>query len=180
MLLSYYLAVLAILGCWYAVYGRWKRRVEADIAEGAQVEYAVLKRKDPDLISDLSEGEFGKIFRSVEMPGSPIHTFAAVAIFLLGAPLVLALTALVITFLEVTGVIPQPAEQAQQLRFSAEGLRIVRQADLDTLQYILQGWGGFFTFFALLLFWVITFTLVMRRYHKGRPGSLREEILRAR
>ncbi|MEM9286560.1 MAG: hypothetical protein AAGA39_11805, partial [Pseudomonadota bacterium] len=86
----------------------------------------------------------------------------------------------VIEVMERTGVIPQPAAAAQQIKLTADGIKLVREADLDALQYILQGWGGFFFFFSLLLFWVGVFVWVMRRFHSQRPGSLRDEILRAR
>lgn len=180
MLLNYYLVVLVILGLWYGAYRFWRRRIDDDVKEGARVEYDLLKRKDPELLEGLSEDRFTDIFGMVETPRAPFFTWLAVAIFLLGAPLVLALNTMVIRFLEVTGVIPQPAEQAQQLKLTADGIKLVREADLDALQYILQGWGGFFSFFSLLFFWVVVFYAVMRRYHSRRPGSLREEVLRSR
>jgi len=180
MLLQYYLFVAVILSVWFGAYRWWLGRVQADIAEGAKVEWDLQQRKDPDLLKGLDEAGFAKIFSQVETPRGPIHIFAAVGIFLAGAPIVLAITTLTIRFMERTGIIPQPAEQAQQVRLTGEGIKLVARADLTTLQYILQGWGGFFTFFSLLIFWVVVFFLVIRRLHSRGPGSLREEILRAR
>lgn len=180
MLLSYYLVAILVLGAWFGVYRYWSRKVEADIAAGAAYEFEHLQRADPELIAGMDQARFHKVFARVEMPRQPFFTWLAAAIFLLCAPLILALTTVTIRWMEVTGIIPQPAEQAQQLKLSADGFRLVRTADLEALELILQGWGGFFSFFALLFFWVAVFYAVMRHYHAQRPGSLREEVLRAR
>ncbi|MEM9838269.1 MAG: hypothetical protein AAF830_03845 [Pseudomonadota bacterium] len=180
MLLMYYVIVAVILAVWWGVLFAWRRRVDADIAEGAKVEWDLLNRKDADLLKGLDQPAFAKIFRQVEFPRGPMHVFGAVAAFLAGAPFVLAITAITISFMERTGIIPQPAEQAQELKLTNDGIQLIARADLTTLQYILQGWGGFFTFFSLLIFWVILFWISFSRFHKNRPGSLREEILRAR
>jgi hypothetical protein len=180
MLITYYLSALVILGVWYALYRLWERRLTEDIAAGAEVEYDRLGRTDPALLEGLDRKRFETIYRRVELPLAPSHTFIAVAVFLLGAPIILAITTLSIRFLERTGVIPQPAEQAQQLKLSADGIRLIQRADLTALELILQGWGGFFTFFALLLFWVVVFYALMKRAHSRRAGSLREEVLRSR
>ncbi|MEM1379918.1 MAG: hypothetical protein AAGH41_04750 [Pseudomonadota bacterium] len=180
MLLTYYLVILCGLALWFVAIRFWQGRVNAEIREGAAIEWDLLQRKDPDLLKGLTQESFTAIFRRVEMPRGPQHVFTAVATFFAGAPFVLALTTILIRFLERTGVIPQPAEQAQQIRLTNDGIQLIAQADLTTLQYILQGWGGFFTFFSLLIFWVIVFFVVFRSFYKRRPGSLREEILRAR
>ncbi|NRA29667.1 MAG: hypothetical protein HRU11_05330 [Parvularculaceae bacterium] len=180
MLFQYYLVAALILGLWFGAYRYWRSRIDPDISAGANFDWDLYQRKDPDLLKGLDEASFTSIYRRVETPRGPIHVFYAVAAFLIGAPLVLALNTLIIRFMERTGIIPQPAEQARQLRLTADGIQIVERANLDTLQYILQGWGGFFTFFSLLIFWVIVFYVSMRRLHQNRPGSLREEILRAR
>lgn len=180
MLLTYYLIVFVILGGWYGLFRYWSNKVEADIAEGASFEFKRLQKTDPSLLEGIDEGRFRKIFSAVEVSQQPFYTWLSAAIFLIGAPFVLLFTTITIRWMEVVGIIPQPAEQAQRLKLSADGIRLVRTADLEALQLILQGWGGFFSFFALLLFWVAVFYTIMRRYHARRPGSLRDEILRAR
>lgn len=180
MLVQYYIFAAVILGLWFAAYRWWRSRIDPDIKAGAQFDWELYQRKDPDLLKGLDEASFTTVYRRVETPRGPLHVFYAVATFLTGAPFVLALNTVVIRYMERTGIIPQPAEQAQQLRLSSEGIRLVARADLSTLQYILQGWGGFFSFFSLLIFWVIVFYVSMRQLHRNRPGSLREEILRAR
>lgn len=180
MLLGYYLTVIVILAIWYGGLRLWQRRIDDEVSEGAKVEYAFLERSDPELLKGLDQDGFRAIFARVEAPKGPFYIFTAVAIFFVAAPLMLAFTTALITFMEVSGIIPQPAEQAQQLKLSADGIQLVRTADLEALQLILQGWGGFFSFFSLLFLWVAVFYAVMRRYHTSRPGSLREEVLRAR
>ncbi|NNU15852.1 hypothetical protein HK107_05895 [Parvularcula sp. ZS-1/3] len=180
MLLTYYLLVLVILGAWYGVLRTWQKRIDEDVRIGSEEEWKLIERKEPKLLEGLTQDRFREIFARVEAPRAPFYTFTAVGIFLVFAPLVLALTTTVIRFMELSGIIPQPGEQAQQIQLSADGIRLVRTADLEALQLILQGWGGFFNFFSLLLFWVIVFYAVMRRYHLKRPGTLRDEVLRSR
>jgi hypothetical protein len=180
MLVFYFLTVALVLAIWFAALKLWQGRIARDIADGAQVEWQRLLRQDPALLKGLTEEEFADLYARVETPRMPFYTFGAIATFLLCAPFVLAANTLTIALLERTGVIPQPAEQAQQLRFSADGIKLIGGADLTTLQYILEGWGGFFAFFSLLALWVVVFTIAMRRYHARPRGSLREEVLRAR
>jgi len=180
MILGYYIAIAVVLGAWYAALRYWQRGVAADVTEGAKIEWDRLGRVDPDLLKGLDEPQFTQLYRRVEMPRGAFFTWLAVTIFFVGAPLILALNTAIIAFLERVGVIPQPVEQARTIRLSAEGIRIVSESDLETLQYILQGWGGFFSFFSLLFFWVAVFYIVMRQHHKRRLSSLRDEILRAR
>ncbi|MEO1042178.1 MAG: hypothetical protein AAFX52_07800 [Pseudomonadota bacterium] len=179
-LVFYYLTVLVILGGWFALYRLWRKRVDDDAAAGASFEFERLGRQDPDLIEGLDLPGFTAIYARVVTPRAPAHILMAAGIFLLFVPIILGTTTLTIRLMEVTGVIPQPAAAAQQLKLTADGIKLVREADLDALQYILQGWGGFFFFFSLLLFWALVFFWVMRRFHSKRPGSLRDEILRAR
>lgn len=180
MLIPYYIAVAIVLAVWFGLYLLWKRGVDEDIGVGAKTEYDLLRRKEPSLLEGLDEEAFRAVYARVETPGAPIHIFAAVATFLVGAPFVLALNTSLIRTLERTGVIPVPAEQAQQLKVSGDEISLIARADTEALQYILQSWGGFFAFFSLLAFWIVVLVVVMRRYHTRRPGSLREEILRAR
>ncbi|MEM1410264.1 MAG: hypothetical protein AAGG79_05910, partial [Pseudomonadota bacterium] len=93
---------------------------------------------------------------------------------------ILILTSQTISLLERLSIIPQPVDQARQLRVTGDGIELIRKADLTTLQYILEGWGGFFFFFSLLAAWVLIFGGAMRQLYRHRPGSLREEILRSR
>lgn len=180
MLVTYYLVVILALAVWYGVLRLWQRRIASDLKEGAAFEFSRLLRAEPELVGQLDKPAFEAIFTRVEAPRGPFYTFAAVGMFLVLAPLALAVTALTINILELSGVIPQPFEQAQNLKLSADGIQLVRTADLEALQLILQGWGGFFSFFGLLILWVAIFYSVMRRFHTTRPGSLRDEILRAR
>ncbi|MEM9285420.1 MAG: hypothetical protein AAGA39_06005 [Pseudomonadota bacterium] len=179
-LLIYYLVIAAVLGVWFGLYRLWRKRIDEDAAAGAAFEFERLGRQDPGLVEGLGLPDFTAIYARVVTPRAPGHVFAAASIFLLFVPIILGMTSIVIEVMERTGVIPQPAAAAQQIKLTADGIKLVREADLDALQYILQGWGGFFFFFSLLLFWVGVFVWVMRRFHSQRPGSLRDEILRAR
>jgi len=179
-LLFYYVIVAVVLGIWFGLYRLWRKRIDEDAAAGAAFEYERLGRQDPDLIKGLELPGFTAIYARIVTPRAPGHVLAAGALFLVLVPIVLGLTTIAIEVMETTGVIPQPEAAAQQVKLTGDGIKLVREADLDALQYILQGWGGFFFFFSLLLFWVVVFVWAMRRFHSQRPGTLRDEILRAR
>ena len=178
--LIYYIGAAIVLGVWFGLYRLWRKRVDEEAQDGAAFEFERLGRQEPELIEGLDLPSFTAIYARVVTPRAPGHVLSAGAIFLVFVPVVLGATTLGIELMEQTGIIPQPAAAAQQVKLTADGIKLVREADLDALQYILQGWGGFFVFFGLLAFWVLVFIWAMRRFHSGRPGSLRDEILRAR
>lgn len=179
-MITYYLVLLVIFGVWYGGYRLWRRHIDEDVREGAAFEFERLERQEPALLQDLKLPGFTAIYSKVETPRAPAYTLVATAVFFISAPFVLAITAITLQMMERTGIIPQPAEAAQRLKLQGDGIKIVASADLDALQYILIGWGGFFFFFSLLFFWAGAFYVTMRRYHNRRPGSLRDEILRTR
>lgn len=179
-MVHYAIFSLVILALGYGLLWIWRRRIDAELAEGAGVELTGLRNSDPDLVEGIDEAQFAKIYHRTLFPRFPAYAFTAVAIFLIGTPVVLGLLNAGVVFGLKWGIIPQPGIAATELYLGAGDASVVRKVNPETLSYILQGWSGFYYFFGLLAFWIGTLILVMRRYHGRTPGTLREEILRAR
>lgn len=173
--------ILAILGVAYGAYWWWKRQVIADIDEGAQAEFERLSRQDATLMAGLDEPKFRKIYEATEMPRFPGYAVATLATFLLGTPIFLALLAWGDVMMNTTGMIPAPGEVVTRLAIDDTGsTRVMADVPPEALQYYVEDLGGFYYFFGLLLFWIAIVVFFMRRYHARTPGSLRDEIIRAR
>lgn len=177
---QYILISALVFGLAYGAFYIWRRPVERDIAEGATVEFERLKASDPDLVEGMDEAKFYEIYRAEYYPRFPVYALIALGIFLAGTPIVLGLLSGLVYFGFQWGWIPQPVDAATELYLGSTETSVVRKFNPETLAYILQGWSGFYYFFGLLGFWITTVYFVMKRYHSRTPGTLREEILRAR
>ena len=213
---QYLLLVTLVLGAAWGAYYLWRRRVGAELAEGASAEYERLVLMDekatratetaarldgrPDadaeltafraspqaglvgqapLMAGVSQERFAPIFERVERPRFPTYVLSALTIFALGTPLVLGLLNLGAFLIERAAGVDY-GRTATRLQSSDGGLAVARSMDLTQLQYVIEGFAGFYYFFGLAIFWIATVALVMRRYYRRMPGSLREEVLRAR
>lgn len=177
---QYLLFCIVVLGLGYGALRYWSRRIEREIAEGAATEYKTLQDVDPDLIKGLDADGFAAIYRKTTYPRFPAYALSAIGIFMIGTPLALGIMS-AIAYLSVEwGFVPTAKTAATELYLGADETSVVRKVSVDTVAYIAQGWGGFYYFFGLLAFWIGTLFFVMRRYHQRTPGTLREEILRAR
>ena len=215
-MLSYLALVVPALALAWGLFFLWRRRVDAELREGASAEYARLvamdqkaaratetaarldglAEDDPDvvafratpaatmvgqapLMAGVEEARFAPIFVRTETPRFPAYALTALTVFALGTPLVVALLNVGAFAIERAGG-ANYGETAARLQLDGEGLAVARSMDLTQLQYVIEGFAGFYYFFGLAVFWVLTVALVMRRYHRRTPGSLREEVLRAR
>ena len=179
-MLAYFLIIGLIIGVVYGAFWLWQRRVDEDIAVGAKADWERLSASDPALLKGLDEPSFSAIYRRAHLPRFPASIVAAIALFLIGTPLILALLEGGAYALVRFEIIPQPGDAATELYWNAEGASIVRRVSPEALSYILQGWSGFYYFFGLLAFWMGVVYFLMTRYNRRTPGTLREEILRAR
>ncbi len=179
-MIGYVLFVALVLGGAYGVYFFWRRRVDAEIEEGARVEYDLISRGDPALLQGLDLPRFTEIYARVNTPRFPAYQLFMLTIFLLGTPIILTLLYAFSVIGVTTGIIPQSKSLATELQLGADGAALVNRVSQDALAYILQGWSGFYYFFGLAAFWLTLAYFTLRRYHLRAPGSLREEILRAR
>ena len=176
MLTVFAAAVLILAACW-GLFWLWRRGVEREIDEGAAHEFERLGRQEPDLVAGMDAPALRAAYARVERPRFPAYALAAVTAFVLGTPLVLGVLG------GVSGALAGPdyGEAAIRLQIGEGGAaRLANEVSTEELQYVLQGWSGFYYFFGLLLFWILVLAVTMRRYHARTPGFLREEVLRSR
>ena len=176
-MITVFAAAVLLLACAWALYALWRRGVERDLDEGAAYEFERLGRQDPALVDGMAERAFRDVYARVERPRFPTYALAAVTAFVLGTPLVLGLLG------GMSGLFSAPdyGQAAIQLQMGEGGAaRMAGEVSTEELQYILQGWSGFYYFFGLLVFWILILIVTMRRYHARTPGFLREEVLRSR
>lgn len=181
-MVGYFVGVFVILGVAGGAFWLWRRKVLSEIAEGAGVEYTRLQKTDPALLAGLDEDRFRAIFHHVEMPRFPAYALGALATFLIGTPLMLGLLGGIDYFMNSMGLIPEPADVTDRYFIDEDGsLRgWFDNVEREGLQAWLDSLGGFFYYFGLLFFWLLIFWAFMSRYHKRAPGTLRDEIIRAR
>ena len=213
---SYFLVVsLLLIGAWGLHY-LWRRRVEAELSEGAAAEYERLVAMDekaaratetaarldgraPDdtelaafrasplatmvgqkpLMAGVTPERFAPVFARTERPRFPTYLLGAVTVFAVGTPIVLGLLNVGAAMIERSADVDY-GRTAARLQAGEGGFSVARSMDLTQLQYVIQGFAGFYYFFGLALFWITTVAVVMRLYYRRMPGSLREEVLRAR
>ena len=213
---EYLLVVSPLLAVAWGLHFLWRRRVEAELSEGAAAEYerlvlmdqkaaratttaARLDDRAPDdpelaafrasplarlvgqkpLMTGVSPEGFAPVFARTERPRFPTYALAAATIFAVGTPIVLGLLNVGSMMIERSAEVDY-GRTAARLQSGEGGFSVARSMDLTQLQYVLEGFAGFYYFFGLALFWIATVALVMRRYYRRMPGSLREEVLRAR
>ncbi|MBB4657980.1 hypothetical protein [Parvularcula dongshanensis] len=174
-------ACAVLLGLLWALHWLWRRRIEAELTEGAAGEYERHRARDPELMEGMTLERFRAIYARVERPRYPTYLLGAITAFALGTPVLLALMSGAAYYAQRAGLIAQPGEAANRIYFSDSGTAsIARRVSPEALSYILQGWAGFYYFFGLLFFWILIVAVAMRRYHARTPGFLREEVLRSR
>ena len=178
-MISYLLVVTGFLALAWGAYALWRRRVDAELAEGASAEWDRLSRQEAALLSGLDPPRFARVYAVTERPRFPAYALGATSVFLLGLPFVLVLANVLAGRLTRRG--PDYGEAATQLQLGEGGTaRLANRVSTEQLQYILEAWAGFGVVLVLFVFWIVVVTLTMHRYHRRAPGSLREEVLRAR
>lgn len=180
-MLVFLLTLCLLCAIAYGGYYFWKRHVEADLAEGAVEEWSRLQRADPELVHGLDQPRFAAIYRQVEMPRFPGYAVAVIIVFLLGTPVFLSLlTAGDYLLTEYVFVPPADGQETNIFIDDTGQTRVFSDVPPEAAMYYIEDLGGFYYFFGLLAFWIGIVWFFMRRYHGRTPGSLRDEIIRAR
>lgn len=174
-----FLAGIGVLAVLAALYWRWKRRLEAEIAEGADFEWRRLGETDPEILGGLDRARFAAIYRRVHFPRFPGYALACLASFIVSLPASFGLLAGGLFLADKLGLTPETADVADLL-IDEKSMRFVHAAPPEAALYFVRDLGGFYYFFGVLLIWLLIVAVFMRRYHARRPGYLRDEILRAR
>ena len=169
--------ILVLIG---ALYWRWSRRIEAEVREGAALEYEALRKSDPELIDGYDQQSFNAVYRRVHFPRFPGYALAAIVAYIASLPVTLALLSALVWLASKAGLIPQPVEMAKRIPIG-EGTGVAPGLCSTECQlYLAQNFGGFLFFFAIIAVWLAIFAFFMHRYHSKRPGYLRDELIRSR
>jgi hypothetical protein len=162
------------------LYWRWRKKVAAEIEEGAGVEWTFLRELEPEFVSGLSERDFREIYARAHQPRLPGYALACLATFFAVLPLALAALTLILRGAEQVGIVPQPVEVAEGLLLEDGEMIFFRETPPEAALYYIRDLAGFYHFFGVLAVWLFVVWFYMRRYHRRRPGYLRDEIIRAR
>ncbi|MHA7872330.1 MAG: hypothetical protein ACX939_08275, partial [Hyphococcus sp.] len=85
-MLWFFVAAAALLAALGALYWRWNRRVEADIAEGAAIEWDYFQKNEPAFVDGMTAEQFHAVYRSVHKPRFPAYALGAFATFIISLP----------------------------------------------------------------------------------------------
>jgi hypothetical protein len=179
-MITFFIAGLALLALLGGAYLFWARRIDAEIREGAEVEWARLVAGEPDLVAGFDLERFAAVYRRVHFPRFPAYGLAALALFLASLPVTLGALAAGAYAAERLGLTPNSVGLAERYLVEDGRMRIVTAAPPEAAAYWIGDLGGFYYFFGVVLAWMLVVALAMRRYHARRPGHLRDELIRAR
>ncbi len=162
------------------LYWRWRQKIKAEISEGAAIEWAHFQENEPEFLQGMSEEKFHDIYARVHTPRFPGYALAAGATFFVTLPLSLALLTGILWGAEKSGLIPEPIDVADRLLLENGDVRFFSQTPPEAALYYIEDLAGFYYFFGVLTIWLLIVAFYMHRYHKRRPGYLRDEIIRSR
>ncbi len=163
-----------------AYYWRWRRMIAAEVAEGAAIEWAHLQKHEPEFLADVSEEKFREIYALVHTPRFPGYVLAMTVTFFASLPVTFAALVLVLWVAQAVGAVPEPVDVANRLLLDEGRLIFFRETPPEAALYYLRDVSGFYYFFGVLTVWLGIVAFFMRRYHRNRPGYLRDEIIRTR
>ncbi len=161
-------------------YWRWRCVIDAEVTEGAAIEWAHLQKTEPEFLAGISEEKFRKIYALVHTPRFPGYALAMITTFFVSLPVTFAVLALVLLGVQAVGVAPEPVDVANRLLLDGGKLMFFRSTPPEAALYYIRDLAGFYYFFGVLAVWLGIVAFFMRRFHRRRPGYLRDEIIRTR
>jgi hypothetical protein len=179
-MLGFFLIVLALVAAAGGLYWRWRAKIDEENAEGAAIEWACYQRVEPEFLDGISEEKFREIYARVHTPRFPGYVLAAIATFLLSLPVTLGFLSLLLWAGEKLGVVPQPVEMVRYVNLGEVRVAESWQCGGECQLYIAEAFAGFYYFFGVIAVWLVIVWFFTRRFHKRRPGYLRDEIIRSR
>lgn len=177
-MILFFVIIIVLLGAAGGLYWRWRQRIQAEIAEGAAIEWAHFQKHEPAFVAHLNEPAFSAIYARVNEPRFPGYALAAFATFFLSLPVIFIALAGILIGAEAAGLVPAPIETAERLFIQDGQLLFFRETPPEAALYYVRDLAGFYYFFGVLLSWLAIVAFYMRRYHARRPGYLRDEIIR--
>lgn len=175
-----FLALTGALALGGLLFWRWTKRTEADIAESAALEWERLKTADPDLVAGLDEAQFRAVFRRVHFPRFPKYALAIVAAFIAALPVTFGALAGLAFLLGSIGISPDADAIARSVPINGSIAGVSRDESETIALYYVQDVVKFYYYFGLLFVWLGIVFVAMRRFHRRRPGYLRDEILKSK
>jgi hypothetical protein len=167
-MLWFFVIVVVLLAAAWGLYWRWDKKIRAEVAEGAAIEWARLNNSEPEFLNGITEEKFREIYARVHTPRFPGYALAAITTFFVTLPVTFALLTGLMIGAQELGVFPEPVELAD------------RDAPPEAALYYIRDLAGFYYFFGMIIVWLVIVWFFMRRFHARRPGYLRDEIIRAR
>ena len=182
---SYFLFVFALLGVAGILFWRWRKKIDAELAEGAGIEWDLFQEREPEFLGPLTRERFNAVFARVHTPRFPGYAFAAMATFFLSLPVTLALLTAILLGAERFGVTPEPIEVADKIYLRGDDITVLgktldEQTRREMALHYASDLAGFYYFFGVLVMWGVIVAVFTRRFHARRPGFLRDEIILAR
>jgi len=172
-----FMALVAALLLAAAFYFWWSRKTGAEIAADAGEEWARLRASEPDLVAGLDEARFKAVFRRVHFPRFPKYALAIAAAFVAALPATLGLLAAIAWGLDSIGMSADAQNLAKSIPVEGSIAGVSRDEQETIALYYVQDAVKFYYYFGIIFSWLAIVFVAMRRYHKRRPGYLREEIL---
>lgn len=161
------------------LYWRWARLTTADIDESAGFEWERLKTADTELISGVDEERFRAIYHRVHFPRFPKYALSMLAAFIAALPVTLALLAGIAWAFDTIGLSADADALAKSIPVSGS-IAGVSKDDGETIAlYYVQDVLKFYYYFGIVFAWLAIVFFAMQRYHRRRPGYLRDELLQA-
>ncbi len=179
-MVMFFVTVLVLLTALAALYWRWRRGVDAELAEGAAIEWAHFQKNEPEFVAHLNEASFASLYKRVNEPRFPGYAITIAATFAVSLPITLAAITGSIWASSKLGLTPPPAEIVRYVQLGETQAIGAWQCDTICQLYVAEAFSGFYAYFAVLIVWLAIVALFMRRYHARRPGYLRDEIIRAK
>jgi len=171
------LALLGAAAIAALFYRRWAKKTEADISESAALEWERLKGADPALLEGLDEARFCAVYRRVHFPRFPKYALAIAAAFIIALPVVLSGLAGIAMMLDSIGMSADAQAIARSIPVEGSIAGVSRDQGESIALYYIQDVTKFYYYFGLLFAWLAIVFVAMRRFHKRRPGYLREELM---
>ena len=176
----FFVIVTVLLAAFSVIYWRWRRNIDAEIAEGAAIEWAQYQKNEPEFLQGMSENKFREVYAKVHTPRFPGYVLAMVVTFFASLPATFALLVFVMWVAQALGLTPDPVELVQVVPLGEVEAAQPWQCNSQCMLQVAEAYSGFYYFFGVLLVWLGIVAFFMRRFHSRRPGYLRDELLRAK
>jgi len=175
---QWFLILAAIVGAASLFFWRWSRKMNAEIDEGATYQWERFAEIDPDLVAGMSEERFRAAYRRTHYPRFPKYALAIAAAFVASLPITLGLLAGIAWTLDSIGLSADAQAIAHSVPIEGSIAGVSRDEGETIALYYVQDVVKFYYYFGLLFAWLGIIYFAMRRYHKNRPGYLRDELLK--